>query len=33
MSHPVSQPRYGLIDLPTHSKDAPQFADHMFSRR
>src|ERR1035437_9840213 len=33
ISHPVRNPRYGLIARPTHSNDAPQFAFHMFSRR
>ncbi len=33
ISHPVRNPRYGLIARPTHSKEAPQFAFHRFSRR
>ena len=33
ISHPVRNPRYGLIARPTHSKDAPQLALHRFSRR
>jgi hypothetical protein len=33
ISHPVMNPRYGLIARPTHSNDAPQFAFHRFSRR
>src|ERR1022692_3706397 len=33
ISHPVRNPRYGLIARPTHSNDALQFAFHMFSRR
>ena len=33
ISHPVKNPRYGLMARPTHSKLAPQLAFHMFSRR
>ena len=33
ISQPVRKPRYGLIARPTHSKDAPALALHMFSRR
>ena len=33
ISQPVRKPRYGLMARPTHSKDAPQLAFHMFSRR
>ena len=33
ISQPVRKPRYGLMDRPTHSKDAPQLAFHRFSRR
>ena len=33
ISHPVMNPRYGLMARPTHSKDAPQLALHKFSRR
>src|ERR1700751_4746906 len=33
ISHPVNQPRYVLIDRPTHSNEAPELAFHMLSRR
>ena len=33
ISQPVTKPKYGLIARPTHSKDAPQLAFHLFSRR
>jgi len=33
ISHPVMNPRYGLMARPTHSKEAPQLAFHRFSRR
>ena len=33
ISHPVKNPRYGLIARPTHSNDAPQLAFHMLHRR
>ena len=33
ISQPVRKPRYGLIERPTHSKDAPQLAFHRFRRR
>jgi hypothetical protein len=33
ISQPVKNPSQGLMARPTHSKDAPQLACHMFSRR
>ena len=33
ISQPVRKPRYGSIARPTHSKEAPHWAFHKFSRR
>ena len=33
ISQPVIKPRYGFMERPTHSNDAPQLAFHRFSRR